>query len=88
MARVPRHEFVPASRRASACNRPLPIGHRQTISQPFIVAPMTDALETKPEHRVLEVGTGSGYQAAVLSHLVAGLLDRDRRPARRGGGGH
>jgi protein-L-isoaspartate(D-aspartate) O-methyltransferase len=72
MARVPRHEFVPASERASAYrNRPLPIGHRQTISQPFIVALMTDLLETKPEHRVLEVGTGSGYQAAVLSHLVA-----------------
>jgi protein-L-isoaspartate(D-aspartate) O-methyltransferase len=72
MARVPRHEFVPASERASAYrNRPLPIGHRQTISQPFIVALMTDLLETKPEHRVLEVGTGSGYQAAMLSHLVA-----------------
>jgi protein-L-isoaspartate(D-aspartate) O-methyltransferase len=71
MARVPRHEFVPVSERASAYrNRPLPIGQRQTISQPFIVALMTDLLETKPEHRVLEVGTGSGYQAAVLSHLV------------------
>lgn len=71
MARVPRHEFVPASERASAYrNRPLPIGQRQTISQPFIVALMTDLLEAKPEDRVLEVGTGSGYQAAVLSHLV------------------
>jgi protein-L-isoaspartate(D-aspartate) O-methyltransferase len=71
LERVPRHEFVPEGERASAYrNRPLPIGHRQTISQPFIVALMTDLLETKPDHRVLEVGTGSGYQAAVLSQLV------------------
>lgn len=71
MAKVPRHEFVPAYLRSSAyANIPLPIGHGQTISQPFIVALMTDLLETKKDDVVLEVGTGSGYQAAVLSALV------------------
>ncbi len=72
MARVPRHEFVPASQRAVAYeDGPLPIGHGQTISQPYIVAFMTAALDPKPTDRVLEIGTGSGYQAAVLSRLVA-----------------
>lgn len=72
METVPRHEFVPMARRHAAYeNRPLPIGHGQTISQPFIVALMTDLLELTPDARVLEVGTGSGYQAAVLS-LLAG----------------
>jgi protein-L-isoaspartate(D-aspartate) O-methyltransferase len=72
MARVPRHEFVPASHRARAYeDGPLPIGHGQTISQPYIVAFMTAALDPKPTDRVLEIGTGSGYQAAVLSRLVA-----------------
>jgi len=72
MAAVPRHEFVPSSMLAQAYeNRPLPIGYGQTISQPYIVALMTDLLQTEPEHRVLEIGTGSGYQAAVLSNLVA-----------------
>ncbi len=67
-----RHEFVPEKARASAYeNRPLPIGYGQTISQPFIVALMTDLLKLKPGDRVLEVGTGSGYQAAVLSRLGA-----------------
>ncbi len=71
MAKVPRHEFVPASLQGSAYeNIPLPIGYGQTISQPFIVALMTDLLETKKDDIVLEVGTGSGYQAAVLSELV------------------
>jgi protein-L-isoaspartate(D-aspartate) O-methyltransferase len=71
MARVPRHEFVPASQLASAYrNRPLPIGHGQTISQPYIVALMTDLARAKPGDTVLEVGTGSGYQAAVMAHLV------------------
>jgi protein-L-isoaspartate(D-aspartate) O-methyltransferase len=71
MERVPRHEFVPMARRHAAYdNRPLPIGHGQTISQPFIVALMTDLLELTPEARVLEIGTGSGYQAAVLSLLA------------------
>ena len=72
MAKVPRHEFVPERLRSQAYeDHPLPIGHGQTISQPFIVAFMTECLELKPTDRVLEVGTGSGYQAAVLAELVA-----------------
>lgn len=68
---VPRHLFVPPALRTAAYeNRPLPIGYGQTISQPYIVALMTELLEPKPEHTVLEVGTGSGYQAAVLARLV------------------
>ena len=68
---VPRHLFVPENLRSAAyANRPLPIGHGQTISQPYIVALMTDLLRVKPTDVVLEVGTGSGYQAAVLSPLV------------------
>jgi protein-L-isoaspartate(D-aspartate) O-methyltransferase len=68
---VPRHEFVPAHLRDRAYeNRPLPIGHSQTISQPYIVAIMTDLLELTPQHRVLEIGTGSGYQAAILAALI------------------
>jgi protein-L-isoaspartate(D-aspartate) O-methyltransferase len=71
MGRVPRHEFVPERIRSRAyANRPLPIGHSQTISQPYIVAIMTDLLELKPHDRVLEIGTGSGYQAAILANLV------------------
>ncbi len=69
---TPRHEFVPLHlRRYAYENRPLPIGYGQTISQPYIVALMTDLLDTEPSHAVLEVGTGSGYQAAVLAPLVA-----------------
>lgn len=72
MAEVPRHEFVPEALRVSAYeDRPLPIGLEQTISQPFIVAMMTELVDPKPGHRVLEVGTGSGYQAAVIARLVA-----------------
>ena len=72
LAEVPRHEFVAANRSAVAYdNAPVPIGHGQTISQPFIVALMTDLLQPKPGDVVLEVGTGCGYQAAVLSRLVA-----------------
>jgi len=68
---VPRHEFVPPGERDRAYrNQPLPIGYGQTISQPYIVAVMTDLLDPRPGHRVLEVGTGSGYQAAVLASLV------------------
>jgi protein-L-isoaspartate(D-aspartate) O-methyltransferase len=68
---IPRHLFVPEGLRGSAYeNRPLPIGHGQTISQPYIVALMTDLLNVKPGDTVLEVGTGSGYQAAILSPLV------------------
>lgn len=71
MGAVPRHEFVPREQSAAAYkNRPLPIGHGQTISQPFIVALMTDLLHLKGTEKVLEVGTGSGYQAAVLSGLA------------------
>jgi protein-L-isoaspartate(D-aspartate) O-methyltransferase len=72
MRSVPRHEFVPENVWAQAyADRPLPIGYGQTISQPFIVALMTDLLDVKPGHKVLEIGTGSGYQAAVLSPLAA-----------------
>jgi len=72
MGKVPRHRFVPLLQDALAYeNRPLPIGDGQTISQPYIVALMTDLLDPKPAHTVLEVGTGSGYQAAVLAELVA-----------------
>jgi protein-L-isoaspartate(D-aspartate) O-methyltransferase len=68
---VPRHEFVPDSLRSSAYDdRPLPIGYGQTISQPFIVALMTDLLAVTPQSVVLEIGTGSGYQAAVLAQLA------------------
>lgn len=71
MAGVPRHEFVPQELRELAyANRPLPIGHGQTISQPYIVALMTELAELHPEDVVLEIGTGSGYQAAVLAKLV------------------
>ncbi len=72
MATVPRHQFVPEADRNDAYGDfPLPIGHHQTISQPYIVAFMTEQLDPQPKDRVLEVGTGSGYQAAVLSPLVA-----------------
>lgn len=72
MGQVPRHEFVPPHLRSMAyLDRPLPIGHEQTISQPYIVAIMTDLLAIPAGGRVLEVGTGSGYQAAVLGELGA-----------------
>lgn len=72
MAKVPREEFVaPESRAASYEDGPLPIGYGQTISQPYIVAFMTDQLRPKQSDRVLEVGTGSGYQAAILAELVS-----------------
>lgn len=72
IGRVPRHRFVPQFVRPWAYdNKPLPIGHGQTISQPYIVALMTHLLQPARGHRVLEVGTGSGYQAAVLAELVA-----------------
>jgi len=72
MRTVPRHAFVPEEEQARAyANRPLPIGFGQTISQPYIVALMTDLLGVGPGATVLEIGTGSGYQAAVLSGLVA-----------------
>jgi protein-L-isoaspartate(D-aspartate) O-methyltransferase len=72
MGEVPRHEFVRSEMRKAAYeNGPLPIGHGQTISQPYIVALMTDLLEPEPDDVILEVGTGSGYQAAVLSRVVS-----------------
>ncbi len=71
LLKVPRHRFVPASsRHLSYENRPLPIGQGQTISQPFIVAYMTEAAEIAAGEKVLEIGTGSGYQAAVLAELA------------------
>jgi len=71
MNKVPRHRFVPADQEPNAyANRPLPIGNGQTISQPFIVALMTDMLGLKATDRVLEIGTGCGYQAAVLAELA------------------
>lgn len=71
LEKVPRHEFVPEALRGQAyANRPLPIGEGQTISQPYIVALMTDLLELEAPHKVLEVGTGSGYQAAILAELA------------------
>lgn len=71
MRSVPRHEFVPAEYLDLAySDRPLPIGLDQTISQPYIVAYMTEALEPHPQDRILEVGTGSGYQAAVLAEIA------------------
>jgi len=72
MAKVPRHLFIPPALWDEAyADYPLPIGEGQTISQPYIVAFMTDALAIRPEDKVLEVGTGSGYQAAVLAELAA-----------------
>jgi protein-L-isoaspartate(D-aspartate) O-methyltransferase len=71
IGRVPRHEFVPdALRQEAYADSPLPIGENQTISQPYIVAFMTEVIDPQPGQRVLEVGTGSGYQAAVLAELV------------------
>lgn len=74
MAKVPRHEFVPpGDQRNAYANRPLPIGMGQTISQPFIVALMTDLMEIRTGDKVLEIGTGSGYQAAVLAQLAGAV---------------
>ncbi|HYA21008.1 MAG TPA: protein-L-isoaspartate(D-aspartate) O-methyltransferase [Burkholderiales bacterium] len=71
MARIARHEFVPVELHPYAyLNRPLPIGYDKTISQPFIIAVMTDLLEPQPEDTVLEIGAGVGYQAAILAELV------------------
>jgi protein-L-isoaspartate(D-aspartate) O-methyltransferase len=79
---VPRHEFVPDRVRGDAyADRPLPIGYGQTISQPFIVALMTDLLRVRPDDIVLEVGTGSGYQAAVLAHLARQVYTIEIVPA-------
>jgi len=75
MASVRRHEFIPFKFRNEAyADKPLPIGEAQTISQPYMVAAMTEALDLTGSERVLEIGTGSGYQAAVLSQLVSQVL--------------
>jgi len=75
MGRVERHRFVPLAERSWAyANRPLPIGHGQTISQPYIVALMTDLINAGPGDKVLEIGTGSGYQAAVLAEMGADVF--------------
>lgn len=82
MRRVPRHLFVPEAHRGEAYeDHPLPIGLGQTISQPYIVAYMTEALQLKPGARVLEVGTGSAYQAAVLAELAALVYSVEILPA-------
>jgi protein-L-isoaspartate(D-aspartate) O-methyltransferase len=82
MRTVPRHRFVPEPLRARAYeDNPLPIGEGQTISQPYIVAFMTEALRPRPADRVLEVGTGSGYQAAVLASVVSRVFSVEILPA-------
>ncbi len=75
MRRVPRHRFIPAQESEEAYgNFPLPIGYEQTISQPYIVAFMTEVLSVKPGEKVLEIGTGSGYQAAILAEMGANVF--------------
>jgi protein-L-isoaspartate(D-aspartate) O-methyltransferase len=82
LAAEPRHLFVPPDQMAAAYDdTPLPIGFGQTISQPFIVAYMTEALNVMPGHRVLEIGTGSGYQAAVLARLAKAVYTVEIVPA-------
>jgi protein-L-isoaspartate(D-aspartate) O-methyltransferase len=82
LGKVRRDGFVPeADERSAWLNRPLSIGHGQTISQPFVVALMTDLLDLAPDHRVLEVGTGSGYQAAVLAELAGEVFSVEIVPA-------
>src|SRR6267142_1324048 len=81
MESVPRHEFVPEESRARAYDDvPLPIGGGQTISQPYIVAARSAALHVRPSDRVLEIGTGCGYQAAILSRLAGEVFGVERRP--------
>ncbi|MBN1610500.1 MAG: protein-L-isoaspartate(D-aspartate) O-methyltransferase [Polyangiaceae bacterium] len=81
MRTVPRHAFVPAALQAEAyADHPLPIGHDQTISQPFIVAAMTEAARPKPTSKCLEIGTGSGYQAAVLSEVCGEVYSIEYLP--------
>ena len=77
MSQVPRHKFV---KHFAYEDRPVPIGHEQTISQPFIVAYMSDVIGLQPLHKVLEIGTGSGYQAAILSHLAHEVYSVERIP--------
>ncbi len=82
MRRVPRHEFIPEPLRAMAyADRPVPIGEEQTISQPYIVALMTELAEVQPGEKVLEIGTGSGYQAAILAELTQQVYTIEILPA-------
>ena len=82
MARVPRHEFVPDKFREQAYeDHPIPIGEGQTISQPYIVGVMTEALAVSSEDKVLEVGAGSGYQTAILAELAKEVIAIERHPA-------
>jgi len=81
MREIPRHLFVPEPYRSAAYqDSPLPIGQGQTISQPYIVAKMTELLQISPEDRVLEIGTGSGYQAAILGKLAREVITLERIP--------
>ena len=80
MARVPRHEFVPDEFRSQAYDdHPIPIGQSQTISQPYIVAIMLEYLALQPSHKVLEIGTGSGYQTALLAEIAARVYSIERQ---------
>jgi protein-L-isoaspartate(D-aspartate) O-methyltransferase len=82
MLNVPRHEFVPSTLlRAAYDDRPLPLGEAETISQPYIVAAMTEAARVQPGDKALEVGTGSGYQAAILAYLSARVYSVERNAA-------
>jgi protein-L-isoaspartate(D-aspartate) O-methyltransferase len=82
MARIPREQFVPEENRFLAYeDGPLPIGWEQTISQPYIIALMTEALELKGNEKVLEIGTGSGYQTAILAELAKAVISVERVPA-------
>src|SRR3989337_3026027 len=86
--KVPRERFVPAEvQRYAYEDRPLPIGHEQTISQPLMVAIMTQALSLRGDEKVLEIGTGSGYQAALLSLLAREVVTVERIPELAGGAG-
>lgn len=81
MERVPRHEFIPLeSWDVAYGDHPVPIGEGQTVSQPYIVAVMLQWLDVKPEERVLEVGTGTGYEAAVLAEIAAEVVTVERQP--------
>jgi len=84
MATVPREKFVPMYLQSHAfTNGPVPIGHGQTISQPYIVALMSDLLALKPEHHVLEIGTGSGYQTAILAQRVERIAELSKEAVAR-----
>ena len=89
MSRIPRESFVPPEEKSSAYdNIPLPIGHNQTISQPLIIAMMTEALKLRGGEKVLEVGTGCGYQAAILAELAFRVITVERLPELAEGAGN